>query len=150
MSISYGFESWKDFWRDAEAIVYNEHQPETNRQSEYSGPFAVEMYEALDATSCLDILVARDGPYIVGYHVAMVLPAPHGTDTLCGFTSFYFVRRAYRGQGIGSELFERSAANMKGRGVARIFTPSRAHSPHTNQLKRLGWQDYEVTLMRKL
>jgi len=108
------------------------------------------MYERIDFAGNLHILVARDAGNILGYHVSMIMPAPHGTDTLCGFTSFYFVRREYRGKGIGAQLFLQAAESMKGRGVTRIFTPSREHTPHVELLQRLGWEKYEIMLMRKI
>lgn len=147
--LTYNFESWDSFWADCREIVYNEHQPETNLQEEYAGPFDVLMYESLEKIDRLDILVIRDGDTVVGYSVSILMPAPHGILTTMGMMSFYYVRKPYRGKGIGSQLFERAASHLNERGSHRITVSFRAHTPHYKQLRRLGWEPYEVTMIRK-
>ena len=81
----------------------------------------VATYRALDASGCLQIVVARENGRMIGYVLSVIRPHLHYADILCGYEDAYFLKKSHRKGFVGVKLLREAVEQMRRAGVRKAF-----------------------------
>lgn len=144
-------ESWKRL-RPALTIIYEqEHLPETAPfPGKLSTTLDVAFYDEADALGKLFILTGRE-PYdgtLVAYYTGILTTFPSTHTPYCA-NLLYFVRKPWRGQGIGYCLFLEVEDALRARGIhiASAVVKDRTHDGE-GLLQALDYTPEEMTYLK--
>jgi N-acetylglutamate synthase-like GNAT family acetyltransferase len=103
----------------------------------------VDTFWALEKSGLLLIVTARDGEKMVGYHVCIVRPHLHYKHSLTAYADMYFVHPDYRQGMTGVRMFKFLEAELRARGVERIYQGTKIHKDMGRLFERLGYKETE-------
>ncbi len=140
---TFAIEAWPDI-RDEMLPVLVEHWHEV-ALDHAAVPLDIDgkRYDALHEQGALRILAARKDGVLIGYHVAIISTHLHYASTLCGFTDVYFVKPEHRSGRLGLRLFEAVEADLKAKGVKKLFTGVKLHIDQSRLMEHLGYRRTE-------
>lgn len=108
-------------------------------------------YKALDDAGALCLTTMRDGDFLAGYYVALILPNPHYEGQgLMAYTDMYYVVPAYRSGNLGLKLFSFSEQVWKERGVVKAYSSHKLHRDRSKLFKVLGWKPTDMIYSKVL
>lgn len=141
MTVTFQLEPWAMYHRDCQAL-WKEHYDELAvMKPEMPMRPDVRQYEALAAAGALSILTARDCGVMVGYVTSVVRPHLHYADVLCGFEDSYYLAASHRRGATGLRLLRAWLAEMKRRGVQKVFVEVKPWLDVRPVWRRLGFDD---------
>jgi GNAT superfamily N-acetyltransferase len=143
--LTYQVEPWDDLWPDLAPIWEQEHRLELGphprlREREVDH----QLYAAWQAQGILHCCTARAAGQLVGYYVSVVHPFANATGVLAAAVSLYYVRPAWRQQGVGRALLAYMEQGMRTAGVALLLSVTKWEGPHLAFLERLGFAANEI------
>lgn len=100
-------------------------------------------YLNMDSLGILNLVTVRDGDKLVGYHLSMVYPHLHYTDSLTAFTDIFFLKKEYRKGRVGITLFKFMEKTLQERGVQKIYMGTKLSLDIGKLLERLGYTPIE-------
>ena len=107
-----------------------------------------QMYGKLYEMGYLISLAAFDGDEIVGYSLATVSPHLFNSDVKVCTTSALFVKPSHRNRLVSGRLIVETEREAKRRGAIRVFWQTRANTPLAGLLRKRGYQDADVAMMK--
>lgn len=102
-----------------------------------------EIYLERDRRGEVLLVVLRDAGRLVGYFVGFVAPGMHYRTCLTCTMDIFYVWPEARGQGGGWILFKAVEAELKRRGVQRLFVGSKCHKDASWLFEKLGYIEVE-------
>lgn len=143
--ITYTFEAWKDLWPEMEPLMNIEHAPEVSFLQEHMKVnIDTKHHQAMDDLGYLDNLAVRDNGTLIGYCIVGRYPNPHFMGVKTAFQLHYFLRKQYRGQGIGKHMFQTSEAKLREQGIEVVTTGAKTSLPYAAVFRSLGWHEVET------
>lgn len=100
-------------------------------------------YAAMEAQGQLSVVTVRSKGELVGYSIMFVMPGLHYRQTLHGVMDVFWLAPEHRGHFGGIRLFKRVEAELKRRGVRRIFVGSKLHKDSSRLFSALGYWPIE-------
>lgn len=100
-------------------------------------------YAAMEAQGQLSTVTVRCRGELVGYAIMIVTPGLHYRSTLHGVMDMFWLAPEHRGHFGGIRLFKRVEAELKRRGVRRIFVGSKLHRDTSRLFTALGYWPIE-------
>lgn len=110
----------------------------------------LERYDQLAASGVLHCTVARNAARIVGYIGCHVLPHMHARRTIWGMYDSFWLDRMARGPRVSVRLLQASEADLRRRGVQRLWTAVPIGNEADRIFEHLGWQLAERTYTKDL
>ena len=107
-----------------------------------------QMYGKLYEMGYLISLAAFDQDEIVGYSVATVSPHLFNSDVKVCTTNALFVKPSHRKRLVSGKLIVETEREAKRRGAIRILWQTRANTPLAEVLRKRGYQDADVAMMK--
>jgi GNAT superfamily N-acetyltransferase len=101
-------------------------------------------YERMDAAGQITMVTLRAGGHLVGYCCMIVTPELHYRTTLSAVSDVFWIAPEYRGRGGGTRLFRAVEAELKRRGVKRIYCGSKLHKDSSRLFLALGYRQIEA------
>ncbi len=149
MNLSYQNETWENIAVEVEALAGEELYSEVT-PIPLTGHFAYETYDMLYKIGMLFVLTARIEETLVGVYIALI--DNHLNFSKCRFASpsIYYVRKAYRGEGIGKTLFTMAETQLKAKGVNVIFCGTKTYLPFSAFFEHLDYRPVETVYMKVL
>lgn len=139
MTVTFTRERWATYRAECDEL-WREHYDELAlRKSHMQMKPDEEAYRALDQLGILDIVVARDGPRMVGYVISVVRRHMHYADVLVGYEDAYFLAKSHRHGLTGLRLLQAWVAAMRARKVALLFAMTKPWLDMSPLFKRLGF-----------
>jgi GNAT superfamily N-acetyltransferase len=114
-------ERWAQFWPDCLPLM-REHDAEL-AEHDPREPFAPDnaLFAAIDAAGASLLMAARLDGRMIGYCIFNLSPSLRTKGLLCAEQSLWFVTREHRGSSAGIRLFDRAIAELRGRGVRKVY-----------------------------
>lgn len=100
-------------------------------------------YESLERGGALSIVTARNNGKLVGYSVMVVQPGLHYRSCLEARMDIFWLAPELRGRMGGVRLFKAVEAELKRRGVKRIYAGSKLHKDSSRLFVALGYKPIE-------
>lgn len=100
-------------------------------------------YQRLHDAGQIHCTVARSRGLCVGYAVLVIRRHLHYRTSLTGFFDLYYIDPRFRRGWTGVRLFRHAEAEMRRRGVERLFTGTKVSLDMSMIFKRLGWTETE-------
>ena len=132
---------------DGMKALYAEHWEEVERDKDkipLDPNFAA--YEQMAENGLLHVVTVRADGVVVGYYMAVVMPALASKDSLTAYTDVFFLKKEYRhGTGAGYRLLRLMVNTLRARGVKRIYMGTKLGPEHDIGclLERLGFNPIE-------
>ena len=102
-----------------------------------------DIYLARDARGEVLSVTAREDGKLMGYFVGFIAPGLHYKTCLTCTMDIFYVHPDHRGGGTGWHLFKTAEAELKRRGVQRLFVGSKLHKDASWLFERLGYEEVE-------
>lgn len=102
-----------------------------------------EDYHARDEVGGVMVAVVRESGKLIGYFIGMIAPGLHYKTCLTCTMDIFYVHPEHRGNGTGYKLFRFVEAELKRRGVQRMFVGSKLHKDASWLFDRLGYTEVE-------
>lgn len=102
-----------------------------------------QRYANMEAQGQLSVVTVRVKGELVGYSCMIVMPGLHYRQTLHAVMDIFYIAPEYRGHFGGIRLFKRVEAELKRRGVRRIFVGSKLHKDSSRLFTALGYWPIE-------
>lgn len=141
--VTFAVEDWQDYKREA-AVLWPLHWDEIAMDKDaikLSVDYA--QYDQIDASGSLHVVVARSEGRIVGYHLSIIRPHLHYSQSLSAFTDIYFIVPEFRKGRTGINLMKFTEKSLKARGVQKMFTGTKLHLDMGRLFEHLGWTETE-------
>jgi GNAT superfamily N-acetyltransferase len=106
------------------------------------------VYGKLYEMGYLISLAAFDQDEIVGYSVATVSPHLFNGDVKVCTSSALFVKPSHRNRLVSGRLIVETEREAKRRGSVRVIWQTRANTPLAELLRKRGYQDADVAMMK--
>lgn len=103
-----------------------------------------DRYARLDADGQMCIVTLRAQGKLVGYCWMIVGTELHYRTTLTAVMDIFYILPEYRGRMGGVRLFRAVEAELKRRGVARMYVGSKLHRDSSRLFKALGYREVEA------
>ena len=111
---------------------------------------AIEMYQAaVDAGLIFALEATGDNGEIVGYCTMMVTPHWHNPAVIIASNDALFVAKEHRGF-ISARLIIEAEKEAKKRGASRVLWHTRAGTGLAEMLRRRGYEDADVVVMKEI
>jgi GNAT superfamily N-acetyltransferase len=107
-----------------------------------------EMYGKLFESGYLISLAAFDGNEIVGYSLATISPHLFNPDVKVCQSSALFVKPLHRNRLVSGRLIVETELEARRRGATRVIWQTRANTPLAGMLRKRGYQDADVAMMK--
>ena len=107
-------------------------------------------YRNLDAIGALSVMILRANGVMVGYCVMIVQPELHYRLILTATMDIFWVAPEVRGMMGGLRLFRAVEAEMKRRGVKRIYMGSKLHKDSSRLFLAMGYKPIETWFSKML
>jgi len=108
------------------------------------------IHELLELAGASIALAAFDGDEIVGYSTASIGPHLFNDSVIVATTNALFVKKSHRGGTIPGRLVIETERIAKQRGARFLFWQTRAGTGLANTLKKRGYIDSDVTVMKEI
>jgi|SRR5882672_8977580 len=102
-----------------------------------------DVYLERDRRGEMSVIALRDAGALVGYAVFFVAPGLHYKTCLTATMDIFWTRPEVRGAMGGVKLFRAAEAELKRRGVQRMFVGSKCHKDASFLFERLGYVEVE-------
>jgi GNAT superfamily N-acetyltransferase len=102
-----------------------------------------DRYAHMDAQGMLSVVTVRAQGRLVGYSIMIVQPGFHYKTILEARMDIFWLAPEYRGRMGGVRLFKAHEAELKRRGVKRIYVGSKLHKDSTRLFLALGYHPIE-------
>lgn len=148
--IKFSEEKFADFNRDAQELYVLHWKELAVNQDKIKLDIDTERYQNLENIGMLFVLTVRDGQKLVGYLLGFPVTHMHykSSGMMC-LTDMYFILPEYR-HGLGTKLFAEFERRMRARGAVQIMTGCKVHQDHSELLKRMGWENTDITFVKVL
>ena len=95
-------------------------------------------------------MTVRDSSRLIGVLAALI--DDHLNLKECHFASpsIYYIRKEYRGKGVGKALFTTAERCLKTKGVTALFCGTKTYLPHDPFFIALGYTPVETVYMKVL
>ena len=143
ISLRYQVESYSACLGELKAI-YPQHWQEialNKDQIELDPDY--ELYAKLDELGAVHLVTARDGRFLVGYHISFIRPHLHYRRSLTAFTDIFYLLPEYRRGLNGYNLLKFFVDSVREIGVERIYMMTKLAIDLTPILDRLGFSEIE-------
>jgi GNAT superfamily N-acetyltransferase len=107
-------------------------------------------YEAMERLGQLSIVSVRASGRLVGYCAMVIQPGLHYATTLEARMDVFFLAPEHRGRMGGVRLFKAVEAELKRRGVRRMFVGSKLHRDSSRLFEALGYRPIEQWFSKML
>lgn len=111
---------------------------------------SLKLHQLLQDAGVLIALAAFDGDEIVGYSTATVGPHMFNDEVMVCTTSALFVKKSHRGGSIPGRLVIETERAAKRRGAQLLFWQTRAGTELATTLKKRGYIDADVAVMKEI
>lgn len=138
-------EQFKDVLDDHGRQLLKRHHAEIaldQEEVDYAPDWA--RYEVLDKLGQLSITTLRSQGIIVGYCVMHVMPELHYKTTLTATMDIMWVAPEYRENMGGLRLMRAVEAELRRRGVKRVYMGSKLHKDISKIFKAMGYVPIEL------
>jgi GNAT superfamily N-acetyltransferase len=148
--VTFMVEPWSSYKLEA-APLWIEHYKEVAVHQD-TIPLAVDydQYEAQDQAGALLVIVARNEGKIVGYWLGFLRPHFHYKTSFTAYTDIYYLDPSLRYGGIGARMMQFVEAELKRRGVQKVFTATKVHLDHSPLFEALGYTRTEYVYTKLL
>lgn len=102
-----------------------------------------DIYLARDARGEVISVTAREDGKLMGYFVGFIAPGLHYKTCLTCTMDIFYVHPDHRGGGTGWHLFKTAEAELRRRGVQRLFVGSKLHKDASWLFEKLGYEEVE-------
>jgi GNAT superfamily N-acetyltransferase len=150
MPTTYQVEPFAQAWPEAQSLL-GLHWREIARDRDLIelAPM-VDAYQALDASGQLLIVTMRISGNLVGYHASFIKPHLHYARSLTAFTDIFFIHPDHRRGRNAFRLFQAVEAQLKARGVQRMFASCKLSLDLLPLFTALGWTEIERNFSKVL
>lgn len=149
--ITYHFEKWPDFVKDAEELFPLHWEELALDKHRIRQDMDGERYLNLDKLGMLHITTARFHGVLIGYAVNFLMTHMHYKSSgLMAIADMYFLLPEFRKGNCGLKLFQTMEAGLKEKGVVRAHTSCKVHQDHEQFFARLGWKFTDKTFSKCL
>jgi len=128
--------AWDLFFAQA-APLMQQHYEELSLEDRLIWEPDHELYRTLGAAGRLQIVVARDGLALVGYHIFLLHRHPH-YRLVSAHEDTVYLHPGFRRGWTGYKLIRSSITRLKLRGVQRVVMHEKTHNPLHRLYLRLG------------
>ena len=133
-------------WMPKISALMRENWDETGFGFEFNP--AIEMYQsAVDAGLIFALGAVTDSGEMVGYCTMMVTPHWHNPAVIIASNDALFVTKEHRGI-TSARLIAEAEKEAKRRGASRVLWHTRAGTGLAEMLRRRGYEDAEVVVMK--
>lgn len=147
-------ESWATLWPDMQEIWLEQHRHETPPEEVRNCAdcqIDVLKYMSLDSSGLLDITTIRDTDNkLIGYSINLITPHINYADVICNIPMLHYIRKEYRGQGLGKLLITATEQNLRKRGVQAAFMSTKTDLQQAGIYTKLGWRHHELFMFKWL
>ena len=145
-----GIEQWKEFWPNFSVVWESEHRLEVQPKEIDSGEINTLAYQAWEQAGLLSIITTRLDKELVGYFVCVYMPYVNFTQHFCCFSMLYYVRKPWRGLGIGTVLLDKVESVAAVRGASAIFVGAKTDLPYIDFFRHKNYKPHELMLYKWL
>ena len=146
----YGIERWEEFWPDFLVVWKSEHRLEVQPKEVDRGEINTLAYRAWEQMDLLSIITVRVDKELVGYFVCVYMNYVNFTQHFCCFPMLYYVRKPWRGLGIGTVLLAKVESIATVRGVDAIFIGAKTDLSYVDFFSHKGYKPHELMLYKWL
>lgn len=102
-----------------------------------------DIYLAREELGELLMVTVRKDAELIGYFVGFVAPGLHYSTCLTCTMDVFYIHPSHRGSTLGYSLFKSVEAELKRRGVQRMFVGSKLHKDASFLFEKLGYVEVE-------
>lgn len=131
--------------------IYTEHWKEVSVHKEMLilKPNYKQYMDMIEDDSLVAI-AAYDGNELVGYCLFITFHHLHYKDVLVANDDMYFIKPDYRNRGLGTVMVKFAESVLKERGVKFVQVRTKAHTPHEQFLKAMGYGPMDLCYCKVL
>lgn len=111
---------------------------------------SVEFYEQAEAINAWFGLAAFDEGKLIGYSSAWLYRHPFNLSVVVGSSEALYIKPAYRHGTAAGRLIRATEQEAKKLGASRFMWHTRAGTPFADMLKRRGYEELDVIVMKEI
>ncbi|MFQ6126563.1 MAG: GNAT family N-acetyltransferase [Candidatus Heimdallarchaeota archaeon] len=149
---------WKEFMKEHDALLFEENpnikpyiQKYLQRKETAANQFKDYIQENIQSDDALVLIVEGEGEP-VGFSLAQIKNTiPILMVEKIGFITDLFIRKAFRGRGLSSQLKNETFKWLKKKGIMHIAIGVYADNKHAREIyKKWGFMEFQVVMRREL
>lgn len=109
-----------------------------------------DRYLRMDAQGMLSVMTVRAAGKLVGYSIMIVQPGFHYRTVLEARMDIFWLAPEHRGRMGGVRLFRAHEAELKRRGVRRMYVGSKLHKDSSRLFEAMGYRPIEQWFSKML
>ena len=137
-------------WRELEPVLPLHYKELALNQDCIPLDINWERYHELEKAGVLHVFTARNDSELIGYIITLITPHLHYNSTIHGLEDIYYVKKEYRGNGIGYNFFQVYLEEMKRKRVKKLIVSTKGHQNHQKMFEALGFEVSDIVLVKVL
>lgn len=152
MLLTFGLETFDQFWPDAEKIFPLHWADLALDQAEIPPDADNKGYEGMYDKGFLKLMAARDGKMLVGYYMAIIVShhMHYKSSGPASTTDMFYLLRSHRRGGAGAMLLLAAEDMLRSFGVRKAAIATKIHQDQGKLFLALGWRPSDMVYTKLL